>query len=220
MVPSSGSGRVVRCLDRRWEARYMSPEQASGEPGHLGRAVTSQPGSDSLLFADGPAAIEGDDVGLGASEGAAGRILTAVGASTHRSIVRSRLVVFEGDGARVGEGRYATPKELSDDVSGAGDEPVTVWREPFTRRARRWASRNRSLVTAAAGAVLVRGRLTAAWRCNCGQTSIASIKHRPGDRQWQGTAATRLAATSRIEGSTCVSHRAVPTQTVQLTDLR
>ena len=35
------------------------------------------------------------------------------------------------------------------------DEPVTAWREPFSRRARRWARRNRTAVTTAAAAVLV-----------------------------------------------------------------
>ncbi len=34
------------------------------------------------------------------------------------------------------------------------EEPVTAWREPVSRRARRWARRNRSLVTGAAMAVL------------------------------------------------------------------
>ena len=35
------------------------------------------------------------------------------------------------------------------------DEPVTAWREPLARRARRWARRNRTAVTAAGAAVLV-----------------------------------------------------------------
>ena len=35
------------------------------------------------------------------------------------------------------------------------DEPVTAWREPFSRRARRWARRNRTAVTALAASVLV-----------------------------------------------------------------
>ena len=52
--------------------------------------------------------------------------------------------------------RYASPKALSDDVERwMADEPVTAWREPLSRRARRWARRNRSVVTAAGAAVLV-----------------------------------------------------------------
>ena len=34
------------------------------------------------------------------------------------------------------------------------DEPVTAWREPLSRRARRWANRNRTAVTGAAVALL------------------------------------------------------------------
>ncbi len=35
------------------------------------------------------------------------------------------------------------------------DELVTAWREPFSRRARRWARRNRTAVTSLAASVLV-----------------------------------------------------------------
>ena len=45
---------------------------------------------------------------------------------------------------------------LADDVERwAADEPVTAWREPLWRRARRWARRNRTAVTAAAAAVMM-----------------------------------------------------------------
>ena len=48
------------------------------------------------------------------------------------------------------EDRYGTPKALADDIERwMADEPVTAWREPFSRRARRWARRNRTPVTAA-----------------------------------------------------------------------
>ena len=44
------------------------------------------------------------------------------------------------------EDRYATPKALADDLDRwLADEPVTAWREPFSRRARR-ASRRSSVV--------------------------------------------------------------------------
>ena len=53
------------------------------------------------------------------------------------------------------EDRYATPKALADDIERwMADEPVTAWREPFSRRARRWARRNRTAVTAAAVALV------------------------------------------------------------------
>jgi eukaryotic-like serine/threonine-protein kinase len=48
--------------------------------------------------------------------------------------------------------RYPAPRALAEDIKRwTADEPVTVWREPLSRRARR----NRTAVTAAAVAVLV-----------------------------------------------------------------
>ena len=52
--------------------------------------------------------------------------------------------------------RYATPRALADDVERwMADEPVTAWREPLPRRARRWWRRHRTAVAAPAAAVLV-----------------------------------------------------------------
>ena len=46
------------------------------------------------------------------------------------------------------EDRYAIARALADDIERwMADEPVTAWREPFSRRARRWARRNRTAVT-------------------------------------------------------------------------
>ena len=54
------------------------------------------------------------------------------------------------------EDRYATSRDLADDIERwMADEPVTAWREPFSRRARRWARQNRTAVTALASSVLV-----------------------------------------------------------------
>ena len=51
--------------------------------------------------------------------------------------------------------RYGSCRELADDLERwMADEPVSAWREPFSRRARRWARRNRTTVTAAAVALV------------------------------------------------------------------
>ena len=51
--------------------------------------------------------------------------------------------------------RYGTCKVLADDIERwMADEPVTAWREPMSRRARRWARRNRTPVTAAVVALV------------------------------------------------------------------
>src|SRR5205814_1868765 len=54
------------------------------------------------------------------------------------------------------ECRYGSAQALADEVRHfLADEPVSAWREPLTWRARRWLGRHRTLVTAAAAAVLV-----------------------------------------------------------------
>ncbi len=58
--------------------------------------------------------------------------------------------------ARDRAGRYARAVDLAEDVRRwIADEPVSAWPDPFAERARRWAKRNRTAVTAAAVAVLV-----------------------------------------------------------------
>ncbi|MFI5461045.1 MAG: tetratricopeptide repeat protein, partial [Isosphaerales bacterium] len=53
------------------------------------------------------------------------------------------------------ENRYASCRELAADIERwAADEPVSAWREPFGRRVRRWGKQNRTMVTAAAVALL------------------------------------------------------------------
>ncbi len=52
------------------------------------------------------------------------------------------------------EDRYSSTKALADDIDRwMADEPVTAWREPLARRARRWARRNRTAVATAAMAL-------------------------------------------------------------------
>jgi serine/threonine protein kinase/Tfp pilus assembly protein PilF len=54
------------------------------------------------------------------------------------------------------EARYASPRELADDVERwIADEPVAAYPEPFTRRARRWAGRHRTILATASSALLV-----------------------------------------------------------------
>ena len=54
------------------------------------------------------------------------------------------------------EGRYATPRALAADIKAwLADDPVSARPEPLAERARRWAKRNRTAVTAAAASLLV-----------------------------------------------------------------
>jgi tetratricopeptide (TPR) repeat protein len=54
------------------------------------------------------------------------------------------------------EDRYASPRGLAEDIERwMADEPVTAWREPLLRWARRWARRHRTAVTGAAAVLIV-----------------------------------------------------------------
>jgi hypothetical protein len=52
--------------------------------------------------------------------------------------------------------RYATPRTLAEDLDRwIAGEPVTAYREPFGRRARRWAKKHRTVLTTAASVATV-----------------------------------------------------------------
>ena len=54
------------------------------------------------------------------------------------------------------EDRYASPRALAKDIKAwLADEPVSARREPFTERARRWAKKHRTAVTAAVATLLM-----------------------------------------------------------------
>ena len=72
-----------------------------------------------------------------------------------RSIDRALEAVCMKAMALRPEDRYGTCRALADDVERwMADEPVTAWREPLSRRARRWARRNRTPVAAAVVALV------------------------------------------------------------------
>ena len=61
----------------------------------------------------------------------------------------------ESDGTASG-GSLRLRRALAEEIERwMADEPVTAWREPVSRRARRWIGRHRTSVTAAAVALVV-----------------------------------------------------------------
>ncbi len=134
---------------------YMSPEQARGDLHRLGpRSDVYSLGATLYCLLAGKPPFEGEDIGV---------ILRAVQEgqfprpSEHDPALDKALEAVCLKAMATGpEDRYPTPRALADDLERwMADEPVTAWREPFARRARRWARRNRTVVTAAAAAVLV-----------------------------------------------------------------
>jgi serine/threonine-protein kinase len=134
---------------------YMSPEQAGGDLDRLSpRSDVYSLGATLYCLLTGRPPFVGEDVG---------EVLRRVQAGDFRapreidpSLDEALDAVCKKAMATKPEDRYASCRALADDVERwMADEPVSAWREPLSRRAQRWARRNRPLVTAAVAAVLV-----------------------------------------------------------------
>ncbi len=155
LIPSSASGSAETLPGSALGTpAYMSPEQAEGDLEHLGpRSDVYSLGATLYYLLTGRPPFEGD----------VGEVLRAVmrGEVTpprqlDATIDRALEAICLKAMARRPADRYRSPKALSDDLDRwMADEPVSAWQEPLSRRARRWARRHRTGVTAAAIAVLV-----------------------------------------------------------------
>jgi tetratricopeptide (TPR) repeat protein len=126
---------------------FMSPEQCAGEPGRLGPRsdVYSLGATLYCILTGGPPFAGKPEEVLQAVRNGAYRRPRAVEPSTDAALEAICLKAM----AKRPENRYPTPRALADDIERwAADEPVTAWREPFRRRAQRWAKRNRTAVVA------------------------------------------------------------------------
>jgi serine/threonine-protein kinase len=133
---------------------YMSPEQARGDWAALGpRSDVYSLGATLYCLLTGRPPFEGEDVGsvlraVQRSEFPAPRRLDPTIDTALEAICICAMATDP-------QARYGRCHELADDVERwLADEPVTAWREPAARRARRWARRNRTVVAAAAVALL------------------------------------------------------------------
>ena len=132
---------------------YMSPEQAEGDLEHLGsRSDVYGLGATLYYLLTGRPPVAGDVAEmLGAVKRGDVRPPRQVDATIDPALEAVCLKAM----AHRPEDRYATPKVLLEDVERwMADEPVSVWREPLSRRARRWTRRNRTAVTAAVAALI------------------------------------------------------------------
>ena len=155
LAPSSSGSSETLPGSALGTPAYMSPEQARGELDRLGpRSDVYSLGATLYCLLTGMPPFEGEDIGAmlrAVQEGQFPR------PSQHDPGLDKALeAVCMKATAAAAEDRYPTPRSLADDLERwMADEPVTAWREPWARKARRWARRNRTVVTAAGAAVLV-----------------------------------------------------------------
>jgi serine/threonine-protein kinase len=134
---------------------YMSPEQARGDLDAFGpRSDVYSLGATLYCLLTGRPPFAGDDLGAILRKVREGDF--APPCALDPSVPRALEAICLKAMATRPEGRYASCRALADDIEHwLADEPVTARREPFGERARRWARRNRPIVTAAAAALLV-----------------------------------------------------------------
>jgi eukaryotic-like serine/threonine-protein kinase len=156
LVPNSASGSVETLPGSALGTpAFMSPEQASGDLDRLGpRSDVYSLGATLYCLLAGKPPFEGKDVGAVLRDVQRGDF--AGPRQADPSIDPALEAVCLKAMATRPEDRYAKCRGLADDIERwMADEPVTAWREPFLRRARRRARRHRTAVTALAAAVLV-----------------------------------------------------------------
>ena len=154
LIPSSASGSAETLPGRvLGTPSYMSPEQAGGDIEHLGpQSDVYSLGATLFYLLTGRPSVEGE---LKAVLRAVKRGDFPPPRQVEATIDRALEAVCLKAMAHRPADRYATAKALADDIDRwMADEPVSAWREPMSRRARRWAKRNRTTVTAAAVALM------------------------------------------------------------------
>jgi eukaryotic-like serine/threonine-protein kinase len=134
---------------------YMSPEQAHGDLNSLGpRSDVYSLGATLYTLLTGQPPYQAQ---------AAGALLAAVQQGGYPpprklrpAIDRALEAVCQNAMAQQPLDRYDSARALADDLRlWTAGEPVSAWREPGLRRARRWARRHRTAMTAAAIGALV-----------------------------------------------------------------
>ncbi len=154
LVPRSASGSAETLPGRSMGTpSFMSPEQAEGDLEHMGpRSDVYSLGATLYNLLTGRQPFDGN--------------LTAVLRAVKQgdfppprqvdpTIDRALEAVCKKAMALNREDRYPSPRVLAEDVERwMADEPVSAWREPLSRRVRRWAQQNRTKVTAAAVALI------------------------------------------------------------------
>jgi eukaryotic-like serine/threonine-protein kinase len=134
---------------------YMSPEQARGNLEQLGpRSDVYSLGATLYFLLTGKTPLEGDDVGAILRAAQEGKFPPP--RRIDPSIDKPLEAVCLKAMALSPEDRYKTPRALADDLERwMADEPVSAWREPWSRALVRWLTRHRTGVTGVGAALLM-----------------------------------------------------------------
>jgi len=155
LSPSSASGSAETLPGSALGTpAYMSPEQAAGDLEALGpRSDVYNLGATfySLLTGHPPFTGESREI-LRAVQQGGFRPPRTIDPAIDRAL---EAVCLKAMALRPEE-RYSSCRSLAEDIERwMADEPVTAWREPISRRVRRWMQRNRTTVATAAVAAAV-----------------------------------------------------------------
>jgi serine/threonine protein kinase/tetratricopeptide (TPR) repeat protein len=155
LKPSSSSGSAETLPGSALGTpAYMSPEQAAGNLDRLGpRSDVYSLGATLYRLLTGRPPFSGDAAEvIPAAQKGEFQPPRAIDPSIDRALEAVCLKAM----ALGPEDRYGSCRALVEDVERwMADEPVSTWREPLSRRARRWARRHRQAVTGTSAAVLV-----------------------------------------------------------------
>ncbi len=133
---------------------FMSPEQAAGQVDRVGPpSDVYSLGATLYCVLTGRAPIEERDIEKALQKAQAGDF--APPRQVQREVDGGLEAICLRAMALRPEDRYPSCRALADDLDRwMADEPISAWREPLARRARRWARRNRTAATAAAVALV------------------------------------------------------------------
>ena len=113
-----------------------------------------QPGATLYVLLTGTPPLDGDDIGAVLRAVQEGRFPPP--RQHDPSIDKALEAVCLKAMALTPEDRYKTPRALADDLERwMADEPVSAWREPWSRSLVRWLTRHRTGVTAVGAALLM-----------------------------------------------------------------